>query len=591
MSKLSHTDLIKLSTLLGYSSAKGLCRGFTGMLMQAMLAEGDEEKHFFERLAFIETYNNNFSKLTEDIKKAKDIAKNPKTNLDSKTTQLLDINAFFDGIEAYLNPRLHSDIFDQDYVNQSDLETIYPLIRSIKLEQDNTDISILYDKTYAFNKDSLISYLKDLAIILKESSSTHPVSIQNSGHDICLRYNKLNDTWIYVDTNDFKRFSKNPSYTRELSHTELANSIFTSFSTKNVAVFNTTILSKSNIDHSILKNSLKDFDLNYPVKQEHGDMFDDEGTGMLHLICRYHYLTMLKKLLQLENIDLNKSTSTGFFPLYIVCSSGNLDLVKELLLNKSIDVNKCNDSGFSSLASACNNGSLQIVKELLIQESINVNLASLSGTTPLYIACHFGRLDLVKELLKHKSIDVNPSTLSGLTPLSLACKEGHLEIVKELLKQESINVHLYRSGLNDDEKNKLNNHPEIIQEINKYINKPIKDRGNELMEIVNEYLRSREHENLNYQWGFFEPLQYSFADKKAAILALSYALDDKKTDLASHLGALRDGNLGQKLRTFIKSGRADLLVGYEVTTVSDLVIGLDQKVNPKNSETSLLYRK
>ena len=65
--------------------------------------------------------------------------------------------------------------------------------------------------------------------------------------------------------------------------------------------------------------------------------------------------------------------------------------------------------------------------------------------------------------------------------------------------------------------------------------------------------------------------------KKDAVSDLKSALKGEAVDLSKHLSTLRNGNLGEKLRAFVKSGMGDALVGKKVNCVSDFVQALQDK--------------
>ncbi|MGC1181731.1 hypothetical protein [Legionella sp.] len=76
---------------------------------------------------------------------------------------------------------------------------------------------------------------------------------------------------------------------------------------------------------------------------------------------------------------------------------------------------------------------------------------------------------------------------------------------------------------------------------------------------------------------FFSTYQKSFTEKRTAVIALKSALNGDNVNLSEHLSTLRNGKLGKELRTLIKSGMGNALVGKEVTTVSDFVQVLQEK--------------
>jgi len=82
-----------------------------------------------------------------------------------------------------------------------------------------------------------------------------------------------------------------------------------------------------------------------------------------------------------------------------------------------------------------------------------------------------------------------------------------------------------------------------------------------------------------FHGSFFSVFQKSFTQKREAVNALKSALEGNNIDLSKHLSTLRNGNLGTELRAFVKSGMGNALVGKEVTTVSDFVQALQEKVS------------
>ena len=227
--KLTHADLLTLGQALGYKLENyGLCRGFAGMLNQAVLAE--DQNTFFNRLQFIESYNKDFKKLSNDIEEARLYAKGKIfASLDDETKTLLEIPAFYEGIELYLAPRFHVDLFATNTILQGNIQEIYSFVRSQKLEQENKEFSIALNKSYAFDKESLIAYIKDLEQVLDGQEVAAPIMLSSSNHTVNLRYDTKNKKWQYTDTNDFACHPKNTSYLRELDSEVLTESIFYSF--------------------------------------------------------------------------------------------------------------------------------------------------------------------------------------------------------------------------------------------------------------------------------------------------------------------------------------------------------------------------
>ncbi|WP_454782333.1 ankyrin repeat domain-containing protein [Legionella sp. WA2022007384] len=433
MDKLFHSDLIELYKLIcNKQKSEGVCRGFSCMWAQAILA--NDEKVFFERLDLISAYKPDFEALKNEIEEVKKKVQMHE-KLDNKAKQLLQILAFFEGIELYLAPDEHSDLFNRNYVAQEDIRDIYSFAKSKKLEQQEL-ISILH-KSYAFNKTSLADYLKNLEQILSETDSELPILLDNLRHSVCMKYNKTTKTWFYIDTNDFKRYPSMTSYYREMNLEGLVDSIFDSLDGSSNVVLGTRVLANGNGDLDSIKKSFVKFNLDYPIKPELARMYDRYGGGLLFMACKNGHLDMVKELLLQPGVEINPHR--GMTPLSIACYKGHVEVVKTLLAQEGIEINLADDLGATPLFYACQNGHVDVVKELLKQPKTNTRQTNIDTFSPLHIACKKGHVDVVKELLS-KNIKINKLTDKQETPLYIACKNGHVDIVKALLKQPGIDV-------------------------------------------------------------------------------------------------------------------------------------------------------
>jgi ankyrin repeat protein len=437
--KLTHRDLLNLGAILGYRiGLDGLCQGFSAMLVQAWLAS--DASSLFSRLEFIEMYNKNFDQLKEDIKDARVRAKTiPFQDLDKDTIQLLEIPAFYEGIELYLHPSSNEELLNQ-YANQKDVEFIAPFTRPVMLNE-NEDMAVVLDKSYAFDRQELLAYLTDLEAQLENAAVTAPVFFSSINHTICARYDKAIKLWRFVDTNDFARYPNYSSYCFMLDKEELVAGIFQSFnfSPSSHTIFTTTVVAKRS-ESAELSTAFDDFAKRYPVTRELVDKQDYQNLNLLSIACRNNEVALVDALLKLDNINVNQANNTGTTPLYYACQNGNLMVVKALLARQDIEVNRENNEGVPPLYIACQNGHLMIVKELLSRQDIDVNKGPRNEINPLYGACQFGRLEIVQELLKHDNIRVNDCCL-GQSPLGYACEDGNLELVRELLNHKDIDIH------------------------------------------------------------------------------------------------------------------------------------------------------
>lgn len=429
--KVTHHELMGLGVLLGYIGLdKGLCVGFSGMWMQAVFAQ--EEHIFYERLSFIATYKNNFPALVADINKAK---QNKYPN--EKNIQLLDILGFFDGIQLYLLSSEHNVYFPESrHVNQTDFQAIFPLVKSILLEEN--EVEVLLDKDYIFTKTSLTAFLNDLAQQLSQTSLAIPIILGSDNHSVCLKYDRQNSCWHYIDTNDFLRFSNSDAYFRKLNTKSLVDSVFTSFNTTINAFFNTKLLTIHK--DAVLKKNMRLLDLNYPIGLEQINSSSSDNVGIFFIACQFGRTELVKELLKPKyKTDINKAYNESATPFFVACKWGDVEIVKELLKPEyKTDIHKAANGGVTPFLVACYYGHLEIIKELLKPEyGTNINKARNEGETPFCFACHRGHTEIVKELLKSNyKTDINKANNKGATPFYAACYQGHIEIISELLKPE-----------------------------------------------------------------------------------------------------------------------------------------------------------
>jgi ankyrin repeat protein len=427
LNSLSHGDLLKLGNLLGYPiNVNGVCNGFSAMLNQAWLA-GDE-KTFYARLELIESYNNDFDKLVKDIENARNLVKKgPLTNLDEetrkKTIQLLEIPAFYEGILLHLLSRLHTEIFNK-FIHAADVESISPFTRPILLNE-NDDATVVFQKSYAFNRRELNDYLKDLETQFENTDVIAPINFYSSNHSVSAKYNKDTKQWNFVDTNALKNYSQvNRSYSRA----EMVDNLFKAYNfgaySANV-LFTTTVIAKKS-ESTELKGKFEKLAQRYPITPQLVYKCDYQNKNLLFIACQNNEVKAVDALLKLNDIRVNQEDQVGITPLCVACQNGHLQIVQKLLNQKDIQVN--GHVLASPLTAASKHGHYKVVRELLKHPSIKVDPFILRS------ACANGHLEVVQELLKYPGIELDKDLLI------MAGKNGHIKIVRELLKQPEIQV-------------------------------------------------------------------------------------------------------------------------------------------------------
>lgn len=406
MANLRHADLMKLGSLLGYKYFEGgLCRGFSFMWIQAVLA--GEENKFFERLSLIAKYRSDFTVLKKEIELVKEKVKN-KQVLDERSYKLLEILALFDGISLYFNPAFHQALFNKAYLTQENFDLTYPIVKSQMLEKNNVSLSLLMEKVYAFDRQSLKVYLTDLKKILKQTDSAIPILLEDFKHSTALKYNPAKDCWHFIDVNQMRNFSSPESfYGKEFHEDDLVDHIFKAFDASTASVVFTTKVfgNKQQIDEtykvstSIDKDFLE-FDSKYPIKARETSLHNSDGLGVLDLACRLNKVDALKQILQQSNVEINAKDPAGMTALLLACARGSKELV-----------------------------------ELLVEyPGIEIDMRDPHNQTPLYIACAWGNKDAAQILLETGKIDINAKGIRGYTAFQMVCQCAAPEIKETLLK-------------------------------------------------------------------------------------------------------------------------------------------------------------
>ena len=152
-------------------------------------------------------------------------------------------------------------------------------------------------------------------------------------------------------------------------------------------------------------------------------------------------LSIVKKLIEEENVDPDAKDSDGTSPIMIAATQGDVETLEFFLsLSDKINVNAQRKSDMTALHYACYCGFEEVVRILLGHPQIRVNVTNKDGRTPLHSVCFNGSETIVSLLLDREDIQVNKSSNNMDTALMIACTESHAEVVKLLLRRDEINV-------------------------------------------------------------------------------------------------------------------------------------------------------
>ena len=161
-------------------------------------------------------------------------------------------------------------------------------------------------------------------------------------------------------------------------------------------------------------------------------------------------LSIVKKLIEEENVDPNAEDSFGTSPVMIAASLGDVETLQFLLsLSDKVNLNATDKNGITPLHLACySDGFEEVVRARLGHPQIMVNKkGDIFGDTTLQIACERGHETIVSLLLDHEDIEVNKQQNEyKSTALMRACGRGNIEIVKRLLDHKDIDENLEDSN-------------------------------------------------------------------------------------------------------------------------------------------------
>ena len=150
----------------------------------------------------------------------------------------------------------------------------------------------------------------------------------------------------------------------------------------------------------------------------------------LFIFTQRNKLEMVKKILELQFIDINTKNQIGEIPLYWACINGHFDIA-QLLVYSGADINARDNYGATPLHWACINGHFNIAK-LLIDSGVYKEAKDNYGATPLHWASINGHVNIAQLLIDSRT-DINARDNDGEIPLHWACYDGHFNIAKLLI--------------------------------------------------------------------------------------------------------------------------------------------------------------
>lgn len=420
---LTHNKLLKLLLYLGYEiNLEGMCLGVAMMGIQAMLA--DDLKSFRERLDYLgsiedeskiefiikETEAKKLSltqgikadlKVDSEMSEKGALNKLVSASLSKKDKIILNIKAFFDGIELYFFPYLYPQIFPPNtQLMPKDPKKTYSITAPVKIaeeEKHTPELKQIAAFSGAYTQEELNEYFAQLEKEFSQLKEPVTLLLKSGNHAISVGYFQ-NKGWVLIDANNLSLANK------EISSAEIGGAVLRALSKNDKAIFATEIFGKNNSAETLLA-----FD---KIKSS-------ETWQKLHDL----------------NTKLDYVDSNQFSRLYIAAQNGYINELKSLIENKAdIETKSTSTSAFYA---AVENNRLEAAHELLINRA-NVNVIEKGGITPLYIAAQLGHVDMVNRILEEKKVEVLPINADVAFLSKAADKTDRSEQLSELFRKKEI---------------------------------------------------------------------------------------------------------------------------------------------------------
>lgn len=457
-----HTILIQLAEAFGHPHPEGICNSISIRWLEASLC--GEEHIFNARMQYLKNFYNKVISEELSISEFISALKSKKNSLSSADQLNWDMLAFFDSLELYQNPYIHSELFNKN-ISQDKPHLISPFASSESILMQGGLARILNDSGL-YTETELTNYLNKIFLcFIKHLSQGDVIGIilKNYNHTLTLTY-KAGEGWTLLNINDYpaKKFS--------IKNTDLlAKEIISGFKTLgvdtvdytacNASVFVTNNYNKKNE----LTKSFIEFQKNKIFTPEIANrkITQDLNLGIAYLavllndvntlarIAKYvelnntsngntlvsiaaaHNFPEILAVLGAHGANMNVYDANSFTPLHTAILLGYENIVN-ILLKYGADLHQTDSKGRNLLFTAI--ASQPSFISLLLEKGINPNQEDNNKTTALSWAVYNNSQESVNRLLENKNLqNINKANNYGWTPALFAALNGDPQILSKLL--------------------------------------------------------------------------------------------------------------------------------------------------------------
>lgn len=359
---------------------RGICNGFTSMLLQAACTSKEDLALFYQRLDDIalELKKNTPSGIKADIDNLYQSQKNSinKIALTEEGLKKTELRAFAEGIAIQQDP---GHVFNSSQFYQDNKNMLYSLTASKKIEANQLKLNINTVGNIIPDLLELECYLEQMQSELKAHAQDPFIGFMLNSPD--------HSTGVFLDPDsgkfhfiDINTFGQNPTYHVDVDAKELAPLLFNLLCAKNEVYCPIRVVAFSTAEHIPLVSTLKNMALKSLFTENHFLRQTTKQQHILSVACTEGDVEIVSLLLNDPNIDsmLNAPNNNGETPLFLACEYGHTEIVKLLLAKKNKEMIKSIEKINSE-----NHSPLSIAKEYDHTEIVTLLKAAIPPWKPL----------------------------------------------------------------------------------------------------------------------------------------------------------------------------------------------------------------